>query len=99
MVFDAHLTYEKTSVTCRQCGACCDQNCPQFRWVAIQDRIRKDTVFVAGVDIGVIRGHCLIFDSDKIEGNCTPDQRQNFPYNPWQTPKKCAFKWQVKTEV
>ena len=93
-IYDPHATYDKDALSsCRQCGACCNQNCEHFVWQALKN-IKNGEQFSSGVNKGYIKALCLIFDLDVVAScGCTLDQRKNFPYDPWQTPKTCSFRW------
>jgi len=91
MTYDPHKKYQKVG-ECRRCGRCCDLHCPQLEWIALKE-IKAGQSFESGIDSGYIYAHCKAWDSPDQIGSCTPDQRKNFPYNPWQTPPKCGFSW------
>ena len=101
MSYDPHIIWEKTGTDiCNRCGRCCDQNCEHFSWQVIKTGagLKTGTSFQAGQAEGNVIGVCAIFDQDVVAANgCTLDQRRNFPYDPWQVPKKCAFtNWRPK---
>jgi Fe-S-cluster containining protein len=79
--------------SCKNCGRCCDQNCPHFSWEALR-LIKKGEKFKTGTDEGYVKSFCDIFDQDITCHGCTLDQRKNFPYNPEQTPPECGFYWE-----
>ena len=92
MTYDPHKKYVKAG-ECNRCGRCCDQHCEHFVWEIITSGLEKGEQLQAGLKEAKIYAICKIWDTDIIAGSCTPDQRKNFPYNPWQTPPKCGFTW------
>ena len=89
--YDPHKKYKKVG-ECKRCGRCCDLHCPRLKWTTIKD-IKKGEQFETGKDKGYIYATCKIFDAPVMEGACTPEQRKGFPFDPWQTPPNCGFKW------
>ena len=93
--------------SCRQCGCCCNQHCPEFRWQAVK-LIKNGERFTSGSDRGYIIGVCLVFDQDITvlapypaedgrKGHwlyCDLRQRQKFPFDPGQIPVGCSIRLQ-----
>jgi len=96
MALDPHKKYRRVG-ECRRCGRCCDLHCPHFKFMALRD-IRAGETFQSGKDYGYIMAICDIFDKDVTSNGCTLHQRMNFPYDPFQTPPKCGFKWVEVTD-
>jgi hypothetical protein len=89
--YDPHKKYIRIG-ECRRCGRCCDLHCPALVFVALKD-IKKGEEFQTGIDLGYIKAVCKVWDTNEVVNGCTPEQRKGFPFNPWQTPPKCGFKW------
>lgn len=90
-MYDPHKKYIRIG-ECRRCGRCCDLHCPRLKWVAMKD-IKAGETFETGKDLGYVYAYCEIFDQPITEGSCTLEQRKGFPFNPWQVPPKCGFKF------
>lgn len=92
MNYDPHKKYRRVG-ECRRCGRCCDLHCQYLRWIVIRD-IKAGEVFAdTGKDKGYLYAECLIFNEPIMSGSCNLEQRQGFPFNPWQTPPKCGYSW------
>lgn len=87
-MYNSHKKYIKTG-ECNRCGACCNQHCDHLNIQAIRN-ISEGEMIVAGVDT---HSNCVIFSLDTTHDGCGLEQRVGFPFDPWQTPEKCGFKW------
>jgi Fe-S-cluster containining protein len=89
--YDPHKKYVKIG-ECTRCGACCDLSCPELVFVALRN-IMKGEEFLTGTDNGAVIAVCKAWDTDKVVNGCTPELRRGFPFDPWQTPRRCSYKW------